>query len=272
MKNITIWILSAVMIAGTLFVTACTITRKPDGTIIAEPANGKPVEVPPRRVTRITINGDCYLKIEAPDGVDYCIPCDLEGTGYAEPCDTILSSSSGQPAEPGTTNGTHSTAGNNYQPHTLPSRQQLRFMSHLNEWLAQEGVAHNHDAIWNGFGLGQWSPGTNADVPISLVKLSDDTPSGYIKLMIITRTDWADPDTNGGGELEYYLLRDASDMVPDAMVLALSGTFQEVADAMKGFFDGPFVFVTDYMGSTILIAGDQNTITFSMNQNVLWQG
>lgn len=272
MKNITIWVLSAIMVAGTFFVAACTITRKPDGTIIAEPANGKPVEVPPRRVTRITINGDCYLKIEAPDGVDYCIPCDLEGTGYAEPCDSILSSSRGLPAEPGTTNGTQSTSVNNYQPYTLPSPQQLRFMSHFNEWLAQEGIAHNHDAIWNGFGLDQWNSGASADVPVSLVSLSDNAPGGYIKLMIISRTDWADPDTISGGELEYYFLRDASDMVPDAMVLALSGTFQEVADAMKSFFNGPFVFVTDYMGSTILIAGDQSTITFSMNQNVLWQG
>jgi len=257
-------ITASVLLASALFVTACTVTREPDGTIIAGPADGKTVEVPPKRVSQITINGDCYLKIQGTDGVDYCIPCDLEGTGYAEPCDSLLEPSGG----PVGVNNVGSPPPIPYDP---PSAEETAFLSFLYDWLAQENVAFGHDAIWYGFGLDQWQDGVNFGVPTALVELSDDTSDGFLKLMVI-RTDWAFPDVSNGSNLEYYFLRDASDNVPDAMVIQLSGTFQQVANSMKTFFDGSFLMTVDDGGYPVFIAGDGNSITFSLDQTILWQG
>lgn len=248
-----------------LFFTACTVTREPDGTIIAGPADGKTVKVPPRRVSQITINGECFLKIEGTDGVDYCIPCDLEGTGYAEPCNNLLDSNG--PI------GTNSFAiSPDPVPADPPSHNETAFVSFLSEWLQQEGIAFAHDAVWYGFGLDQWQDGTVFGVPTALVEISDDESAGYIKLMMIVRTDWAFPDVANGSTLEYYFLRDASDDIPDAMAIQVGGTFQQVADSMKTFFDGSFSMTLDYNGMVVLVAGDSSSVTFSLNGNILWVG
>ena len=158
----------------------------------------------------------------------FCFPCDLEDEGYAEPCDSLLPQQrvglSGFPTQP--------------VPYDPPSEEELEFRSFLHEWLLQENIAFTHDAIWDGFAMGQWQDGGIASVPTALVEM-DDAGSGFLKVMMVVRTDWEFPDNSNGAVLEYYFLRDASDSIPDAMVLQLSGSFQQVADSIKTFYDGP---------------------------------
>ncbi len=271
------------IIAATTILSACTITRKPDGTFIAEPSSGRPVKIPPARVSRVTINGKCYYKFEGQNGTVYCFPCDLEGEGYAEPCDSLIrSDSSGSSSSsssgvspgisPGTSPGTRfSGAGGAVVPWSVPSPEQRAFLSLLSEWMQQEDIPLTHDAIWLHFGLGQWVDGETTSVPTVLAKL-DDAGDGFLKIMMITRTDWQYPDISNGATLEYYFLRDASDDVPDAMVLQLSGSFQQVADSMKAFFNGVFTYETSYDGHSIMIIGDQNLVSVIVDGATLWEG
>jgi len=247
----------AFLVSG-IFVTACTVTRKPDGTIVAGPADGKKVQVPPERVPQISIDGKCYYSFRGRDGILYCFSCELEGDGYAEPCDSLLPQRSVvSPISP--------------TPYNPPSAEELQFRSFLSEWLVQENIPFTHDAVWDGFALGQWQDGWIASVPTALVEV-DDSGEGSIKIMMISRTDWEFPDNSNGSVLEYYFLRDASDSVPDAMVLQLSGSFQQVADSIKSFYDGPFTMSTEYDGSAVLISGNQSSVTFSVDGVVLWEG
>jgi len=246
------------LIAAVSALSACSITRNPDGTIIVEPAEGKPRQLPPSRVTQITINGKCYYQFEGVGGTQYCFACDLEGKGYAEPCSGLI--------ERGISN-----VSNALSPVELPSAEERAFMAMLTEWMQQEGIPRTHDAIWHHFELDEWVEGETALVTTALAEL-DDEGEGFLKFMMISRTDWDYPDTSGGSEMEYYFLRDASDNVPDAMVLQLSGTFQQVADSMKTFFNGVFTYEAEYEGNSVLIVGDQNLVSFIVGGVTLWEG
>ena len=262
-KRILIASLTVGTFIATMVLSACTVTRRPDGTIIAEPASGRPVKIPPQRVSQIHIEGECYYQFEGQDGILYCFPCDLEGKGYAEPCSSLLRNNS---------SGTDSSHdGDVIKPMSIPSFKEQAFMSLFSEWMQQEGISSTHDAIWFHFGLDQWVDEQVADVPVALAKL-DDAEDGFIKIMMITRTDWQYPDNTNGASLEYYFLRDASDDMPDAMVLQLSGTFQQVADSMKAFFSGVFTYETSYDGHSILIIGDDSLVSFIVDGTTVWEG
>lgn len=90
--------------------------------------------------------------------------------------------------------------------------------------------------------------------------------------MMITRTDWDYPDVSNGAALQYYFLRDASDAVPDAMVLQLSGTFQQVADSIKSFFIGSFSLEMMFDDYDVFIDGDNNSIHFLIDGSLVWEG
>lgn len=261
---------SAALLAGALILPACEITR--DGTtgdITVRPADGRPRKVPPERISEIWINGKCYIQMKGPSGELYCIPCDFEGTGYAEPCSTYTNQQQllgdptpGGPGVPTTPCGPIPPAGTH-----------LCFLALLDEVLIQEGVARTSDAIMAAYGFDLWQEGDDASVPVALNKL--DVDDNYIDIMMLARSDWDWPDDSTGAQVEWLLFGDPSDTVPEAMAIRVSGTIEQVSDAMAGVFIDGFTWNATMNGSDVDIistpSGSSFVVTAFVDGQLVWQ-
>jgi hypothetical protein len=253
---------SAIATVGTvgavvLCIEACTVTRKPDGTITVEPADGgKPVKLPPQRVRQITINGKCYHQFEGPNGVWYCFPCDLQGTGYAEPCDSIINPQLGfSPPDPAT------------------------FLEFFAEWFEPMGIEPVSGAILETFGLDTWKEGDEAPVPLALSLLNTD--DNYLEVIVVSRSDWEWPD-NTSAFVECLAFPDDSgslpsplDSTPDAMAFRVSGSLEDVASAVSYMFEDGFTWETTFGQDVYSIISERvDDVTFAVsvlkNGTLVW--
>ena len=248
---------AAIAAAIVLSIAACTVTRKPDGTITVEPSEGgKPVRLPPERVRQITINGTCYYQFQGQNGVWYCFPCSLRGQGYAEPCDSIVNPNFA------------------YSPQDADS-----FKKFMKELLDQEGTSPISGEILTGFGLNTWSEGEEAPVPMALSVLNTD--DNTLQVVIVSPSDWEWPD-DGAAVVECLAFPDATgslpsplDGTPDALAFCVTGSISDVANSVSAMFKDGFTWETTFGSDTYEVTSqriDNQTFAVSVFKNgtLIW--
>jgi len=241
---------SALLMLGSL--VACQIERGPGGTWTVRPApDAKPRQLPPSRVEQFTRDGVCYFRFRGKSGIWYCFPCDLQGKGYAEPCDQLF--------------GDSDSAG---------------LFANLDQILATENVAGNSDAILQHFGLDNWTPGSSAPIPMAMELI--DTVQGRAEIIVFSRSDWDLPDdTHATVEMVVFpdasgSVPDVTDSVPDAVAFRVSGSFEDVAESIASMFDSGFFIWMQWNNTTIytvestMIQGGSYDIEVRENNSTLW--
>ncbi|MBL8885195.1 MAG: hypothetical protein JNK16_00930 [Phycisphaerales bacterium] len=272
MKAIARIVFGAGLATAIASLTACTVTRKPDGTIeVRESTNPATDGV----YTRVNIGGRCYLS-----NGNYCIPC---GGGKALPCEDVRRVLGDTPwTEPQAMAGTGLAAlqnmlnigdggGESNPPHGEPPD--------LSELAPSATMLWSVNALTNGLnaaevseslGLDDWQPGALHSTVFSVNSFDSDAETVDFTYITAWGASAPSPGTYSNGvTVEYYFLGgDLTDNIRDAVAIRVSGPWDAVADAAVniGSFHGQIA--TDYGQFAISFGAESNTIKW--NGTTVW--
>lgn len=215
--------------------SACTVTRKPDGTwTVTEAAN----PAYDGNYSKVNIGGRCYLS----NGT-VCIPCD---GGKPLPCEEVrrvlgetpwTEQRFGSMGSWSQNSGLGDGGGEMELPPEEPTYPSVLEPSETMLWsVGALSGGLTADELSESLGLDTWQPGIAHTTVFSVN--SFDSNSGIVDFTYITAWGASAPapgQYSNGVTVEYYFLGgDLTDNVRDAVAIRLAGPFEAVANAAMG--------------------------------------
>lgn len=258
-------------LAGTILtLSACTITRKPDGTVVITESTTPSQD---GTYSQVNIGGKCYMS----NGT-WCIPC---GGGRALPCEEVrrvLGETPWQPQNMSAGGGASwaSTMSSGFgggeiigppiDPDTTaidPTETMLWSVGALANGL-------NATELAESLGLDQWQPNIPHTTLFSVNTL--DSAAETVDFTYITAWGASMPPAgtyNNGVVVEYYHLGgDLTDNVRDAVAVRIAGPWEGAFQAASGIGSAQGQINTEYGQFTIAIGAGSGSV--SWNGVVVW--